>query len=332
MGKIISGKKIIFTGEKETFILRAIIEKVQAVGLECAFVPFTVDALNASGEDISLYILYMDEEVNPREDALHFLIDTMEENGSKLILIGEQIDLNNTAKHLSENLLYKTFSRPVNNDEFIKAIREFFDKSESGEYRKSILIDNTIVVCIFCQSITHFFEFCPCPFSSFLEIIWFIWVETVLRFLNKTVPGDISIDRFQKQVNCFDPGYCNKREFERILSVLKSVEAMPSITIDTSAQAKKTDKGIEINNTLSQNQKQHQEQNQKQEQDIIVDILLESVKDELTGKQRKELLAIAKAAKDLKEAHKGILEKLKEYGENRASRSDFPRVPLVRRA
>lgn len=143
-----------------------------------------------------------------------------------------------------------------------------------------------------------------------------IWVETVLRFLNKTVPGDISIDRFQKQVNCFDPGYCNKREFERILSVLKSVEAMPSITIDTSAQAKKTDKGIEINNTLSQNQKQHQEQNQKQEQDIIVDILLESVKDELTGKQRKELLAIAKAAKDLKEAHKGILEKLKEYGEN----------------
>ena len=47
MGKILSGKKIIFTGEKETFILRAIIEKVQNLGLECSFVPFTVDALNA---------------------------------------------------------------------------------------------------------------------------------------------------------------------------------------------------------------------------------------------------------------------------------------------
>ena len=140
MGKILSGKKIIFTGEKETFILRAIIEKVQNLGLECSFVPFTVDALNASGDDIPLYILYMDEEVNPREDALHFLTDTMEENGSKLILIGEQIDLNNTSKHLSGDLLYKTFSRPVNNDEFMKAIRDYFDKTESGEYRKSILI------------------------------------------------------------------------------------------------------------------------------------------------------------------------------------------------
>ena len=139
MGKIVSGKKIIFTGEKETFILRAIIEKVQAVGIECAFVPFTVDALNLPSEDISLYILYMDEEVNPREDALHFLIDTMEEKGSKLILIGEQIDLNNLCKHISEDLLYMTFSRPINNDEFVKAIKEFFDKSESGEYRKSIL-------------------------------------------------------------------------------------------------------------------------------------------------------------------------------------------------
>lgn len=140
MGKIISGKKIIFTGEKETFILRAIIEKVRAIGLECRFVPFNVDELNNAGEDAVLFVIYMDEEVKPKEDVLHFLNDKMEEQGSKLILMGEQNDIMNMARHIRSDLLYKTFSRPINNDAFIYSIRDFFDKSESGEYKKSILI------------------------------------------------------------------------------------------------------------------------------------------------------------------------------------------------
>ncbi|MBO4459000.1 MAG: response regulator [Butyrivibrio sp.] len=82
----------------------------------------------------------MDEELNLREDALHFLVDKMEEKGSKLVLIGEQIDLNNVMNHFRSDLIFKTFYRPINNDEFVKSIKEFFDKSEAGEYRKSILI------------------------------------------------------------------------------------------------------------------------------------------------------------------------------------------------
>ena len=69
-------------------------------------------------------------------------------------------------------------------------------------------------------------------------------------------------------------------------------------------------KGIQITNNLNQSQTQSQEQN------VIAKILLEAVKDELTGKQRKELLAIAQESKDPQEAHKGIKEKLKEYGES----------------
>ena len=45
-----------------------------------------------------------------------------------------------------------------------------------------------------------------------------------------------------------------------------------------------------------------------------MNILLDAIKDDLTGKQRKEILEIAKTAKTPKEAHKSILEKLKEFG------------------
>jgi len=72
------------------------------------------------------------------------------------------------------------------------------------------------------------------------------------------------------------------------------------------------DKSVNVNTTVTQNQEQHQNQHQ----DVIIRILLEAAKDELTGKQRKELLAIAKKIKDPHEAHKSILAKLKEFGED----------------
>lgn len=70
------------------------------------------------------------------------------------------------------------------------------------------------------------------------------------------------------------------------------------------------DNSVNVNTTVTQSQ----EQKQNQQQDVIVKILLEAAKDELTGKQRKELLAIAEKIKNPQEAHKSILNKLKEFG------------------
>lgn len=72
------------------------------------------------------------------------------------------------------------------------------------------------------------------------------------------------------------------------------------------------DKSVNVNTTVTQNQEQHQ----SQQQDVIVKILLEAAKDELTGKQRKELLAIAEETTDPQDARKSIFEKLKEFGED----------------
>ena len=86
-----------------------------------------------------------------------------------------------------------------------------------------------------------------------------------------------------------------------INSVIEEVQ-----TIGLPQPAFKTVSGdITINNT--QNQTQNQEQN------IIIEIFLDAIKDELNGKQRKELLAIAENAENPKEVHKRIVEKLKEF-------------------
>lgn len=75
------------------------------------------------------------------------------------------------------------------------------------------------------------------------------------------------------------------------------------------------DKSVNVNTTVTQSQ----EQKQNQQQDFVVRILLEAAQDELTGKQRKELLAVAEQTKDPKQARKGMMEKLKSFGEDVAA-------------
>lgn len=104
---------------------------------------------------------------------------------------------------------------------------------------------------------------------------------------------------------------CNTKDIAAdTIALIDSVKSeIVTLGFPEASQRKET-KGIQITNNVTQSQNQNQEQN------IIVKILLEAVKDELTGKQRKELYAISQAAKSPEEAHKGIMEKLKDYGAN----------------
>jgi hypothetical protein len=69
-----------------------------------------------------------------------------------------------------------------------------------------------------------------------------------------------------------------------------------------------------VNVSVNQNQSQKQKQEQTQEQ--ILDIFLESIKDELTGKQYKEIQQIREDEPDIEKAKPKILHKLKEFGIN----------------
>ena len=93
-------------------------------------------------------------------------------------------------------------------------------------------------------------------------------------------------------------------------SIISEVKAL-GIPMRKSAN----DKSVNVNTTVTQSQ----EQKQNQQQGVVVSILLEAAQDELTGKQRKELLAVAEQTKDPKQARKSILNKLKSFGEDVAA-------------
>ena len=114
------------------------------------------------------------------------------------------------------------------------------------------------------------------------------------------------LQRTKKDYVPMQPRCSTKEIAEDTTSLINSViEEVQTIGLPQPA-SKIVSGDITINNT--QNQTQNQEQN------IIIEIFLDAIKDELNGKQRKELLAIAENAENPKEVHKRIVEKLKGFG------------------
>ncbi|MCR5507962.1 MAG: response regulator [Lachnospiraceae bacterium] len=133
-------KRVIFTGDKESFIVRVLVKKVADAGFDCVFVPSTVNDINGAWDDEQLIILYMDDDMIPKDDVIHFLTDKVEERGAQLILVGEQLDIDNICSRIPGDLIYKTFSRPVDNSVFANTVAEYHRKMESGDFLKRILI------------------------------------------------------------------------------------------------------------------------------------------------------------------------------------------------
>ncbi len=132
--------RMIVIGEKESFIVRVLVGKAQDAGVNCEYVPCTIDDINKKLEGITLLTLYMDDMSLPGEEVIHYLVDIMQEKGIQMILIGEQMDLQAAGEHIPEELIFSVFSRPVDNAGFVKAVTDFFEKVNNGEFKKSILV------------------------------------------------------------------------------------------------------------------------------------------------------------------------------------------------
>lgn len=135
------------------------------------------------------------------------------------------------------------------------------------------------------------------------------WKNTVMRFLSDNYDNDRANDDFELAVKEFEKWHRSKNNFSRLLGVLKAIENIPQKIQKPTATAE----GAGINVNVNQSQQQSQQQSQS------VQIFLEAIKDELNGKQQKELEALAK--EELPEAEKRtkIIDKITSFGSDVAA-------------
>ena len=143
------------------------------------------------------------------------------------------------------------------------------------------------------------------------------WLATTKRFISIKYPND-------KDVNEFDSISKEKlgpEQQKRLLAILEAFAALPNIIPDnrTTQITEKKGKGKDAINFITTINNSNS-QSQSQEQSLAVELFIEAIKDDLTGRQIKELKSVvAEADNDLQKARSGILAKLKEFGADVAS-------------
>ena len=109
--------KILFVGEKETFVIRVLMKKINAPMTEVEFVKCDAVTLGAAMTGDYLIVLYIDDDTKIGDDVVHLLEDHMKEEAGGIIVIGEPAHISSIKRHMSEGFIYKEFTRPVNNEE-----------------------------------------------------------------------------------------------------------------------------------------------------------------------------------------------------------------------
>lgn len=143
------------------------------------------------------------------------------------------------------------------------------------------------------------------------------WLATTKRFISIKYPND-------KDVNEFDA--ISKEELgpeqqKRLLAILEAFAVLPTVIPDnrTTQVTEKKGKGKDAINVITTINNSNS-QSQSQEQSLAVELFIEAIKDDLTGRQIKELKSVvAEADNDWQKARPGILAKLKEFGADVAS-------------
>lgn len=140
------------------------------------------------------------------------------------------------------------------------------------------------------------------------------WLAKTKRYININYPNDKDVCKFE----AISEEKKNPKQQNKLLAILEALAVLPTVVPNNQAaqNSEEDNKKDSLNVTI------HNEnsQSQHQEQTMAVDLFIEAIKDDLTGRQIKELKAVvAESGNDLEKARPNIIAKLKEFGTNVAS-------------
>lgn len=143
------------------------------------------------------------------------------------------------------------------------------------------------------------------------------WLAKTKRFIAINYPSDKYVNEFEVVSN----GNKSPEQQKKLLAILEAFAVLPTVIPDnriTQVAEKKGDGKDSINVVTTINNSNSQSQDQRQS--LAVELFIEAIKDDLTGRQIKELKAVVEDVNnDLQKARPGIITKLKEFGSDVAS-------------
>ncbi len=131
---------VLITGEKETFIIRVLMKKLQEAGIKAEFASTKISSVSSKWDETELLTFYLEKDEKISDDFAQYMCDHMRDTGKVAIIIGDQADTDDLTQHMPKELIYKVLPRPLDYDEYLKCVFEFYNKAATDEFKKSILI------------------------------------------------------------------------------------------------------------------------------------------------------------------------------------------------
>ena len=202
-------RTVLFVSDKETFIIKSIIKKIQERGLECIFSPLDIGRLMKVKDQISsLVYLYIDEKNDLDEKGLNYLRDICTDNDYQLFLIGYQDAMDELKNGILQGSVVGEFTRPVNAGQLAEEILAEADKEFLVGHKKHILVVDDSGMML--STIKSWLEdkYRITPVNSALNAITFLSKERPdLILLDYEMPacsGPKFLEMLRSDVDCSD--------------------------------------------------------------------------------------------------------------------------------
>lgn len=131
-----------------------------------------------------------------------------------------------------------------------------------------------------------------------------IWKSKSIRLLNINFKDDIEVNAFIEAAKSFDKSHYTPKYLKGMVGILISCKEIPNNMKQQKEVPQKHPSAVTVNVNQSQTQNQSQE----------INIFIDAIADELTGKQYKELKSIAQENPNIENSKQKIADKLKSFG------------------
>ncbi len=134
------GNRVLVIAETETFTVRGLIMKMNGRGMAASYGAPEAKELEEGCPETDLFVLYADEGIVVKKEALNYLKSYCMAQSKPLLLIGSREDEMMLDGFLPDVCLRARFDRPVDMEEFLNCAERELSEEAAGIQRKRILV------------------------------------------------------------------------------------------------------------------------------------------------------------------------------------------------
>lgn len=131
---------VAIVSSSDGFFTRGIKTKLEEKKITAVFVGTDIAQIDERKEQIALFVVCASDQLGFQRDSLVFLKDVAEDLDKKIIVIGNPEELEALNGALPNQIVLKTFTRPLDMESFLECVKHYFSSATGENRKKNILI------------------------------------------------------------------------------------------------------------------------------------------------------------------------------------------------